>query len=257
MILAIDIGNTHIKNGIFSGDKLLHSWRMSREGNRTADEYGMTYLSFFKYLRLSLDEIEGIIVSSVVPTVDYTIEHLFQLYFPQAEPIFVGPGIKTGIRLRYNDPRELGADRICNAVAAHALYGGPCITVDFGTATTFGVISEEGDFEGGVICPGMKISLEALVHSTAQLSTVELTRPERILGKSTNHCIQSGIVFGHVGQVDAILEKLIEEIGGKKKPNLIATGGTAPLVVPASRYLDKIDTTLTLQGLRIIYERNA
>ena len=255
MILAIDIGNTNIKNGLFEGDTLLHSWRMSNDINKTADEYGMLYLSFFKYLGLSTDVVEGIIISSVVPNIDFTIEHVCQLYFPGRESIFVGPGIKTGIRLCYNDPRELGADRICNAVAAHTLYGGPCITVDFGTATSFGVISEEGDFQGGVICPGMKISLGALVNATARLSTVELARPPKILGKSAVQCIQSGIVYGHVGQVDAILEKLTEEMDWQQ-PQLIATGGMASLVVPASRYLETIDATLTLQGLRIIYQRN-
>lgn len=255
MVLVIDIGNTNIKNGLFDGQELAYSWRMSKDANKTADEYGILYSAFFQHIKVPIEDVTGIIISSVVPNIDYTIEHLCHLYFSNVSPIFVGPGIKTGIRLLYNNPRELGADRICNAVAAHELYGGPCITVDFGTASTFGALTGEGDFLGGAICPGVKISLDALVRNTERLTVVELETPPSIMGKNTIQCIQSGIIYGHAAQVDGIIERMIAEMGGEM-PTLIATGGMASLLVPHSRYLKHIDSTLTLQGLRLLYERN-
>lgn len=253
MLLALDIGNTNIKNGLYEGSTLLHSWRMSMDVNKTADEYGILYNEFFRYVNVPIDAVEGIIVSSVVPSIRYTIEHMCDLYFSIA-PLFVGPGIKTGIRLCYNDPRELGADRICNAVGAYYQYGGPVIVVDFGTATSFGVISENGDFEGGAICPGVKISLNALVENTVRLFSVELLKPPNPIGRSTVQSIQSGLLYGHVGQVDHIIEKFCENLSGE--PQMIATGGMASYIVPESRYLNTIDSTLTLCGLRKIYSLN-
>lgn len=253
MLLTLDIGNTNIKTGLFDGEKLIHSWRLSMDLNKTADEYGMLFHSFFSYIGLSTEEVTGIIVSSVVPSIRYTIEHMCSLYLP-VEPVFVGPGIKTGIRLCYNDPRELGADRICNAVGAYYKYGGPLIVVDFGTATSMSVVSASGDFEGGAICPGVKISMNALVENTVRLSTVELRKPPSPIGKSTVQCIQSGLLYGHAGQVDNIIEKFSEALGAE--PKMIATGGMASYIVAESRYLDTIDSTLTLYGLMKIYGLN-
>lgn len=259
MILTMDIGNTNIKNGLFEGSKnkkmLTHSWRMSTERDKTADELGLMMKGFFEHVGHDTQEVEGIMISSVIPSINYTIEHMCSLYFP-VPPLFVGPGIKTGMLLRYESPRELGADRICNAVAAYHIYQGPCITVDFGTATSFGVVSRAGDFLGGVICPGVKISADALVEKTAKLPKVELVKPPSIIGKNTVQCIQAGLIYGYVGQVDYILERLMAELD-EEDVKLIATGGMANLLTGESKYLREIHSTLTLEGLRILYEINA
>jgi len=255
MILTLDIGNTNIKCGLFEDGRLYRSWRMSSSREKTADELGIAMESFFAHIGRLPSEVEGIIVSSVIPSINYTIEHMCQLYFPGPKPVFVGPGVRTGINLRYENPKGLGADRICNAVAAWRLYGGPVITVDFGTATTFGAISEKGDFLGGAICPGVKISAATLIEKTAQLPKVELVKPKTVIGANTIHCIQSGIVYGYVGQVDYLIEGISRELD-MEKPRVVATGGMARLIAGESRYPIEINSTLTLQGLYMIYEMN-
>ena len=253
MLLVIDLGNTNIKCGIFKGDKLLHSWRMGTKIDRTADELGIKVVSFFNYLGMDTKEVADIIVSSVIPSINYTVEHMCRIYFGKT-PHFVGPGIKTGINILYDNPKELGSDRIVNAVAAYEKYGGPCITVDFGTATSYGAVSAQGEFLGGAICPGVKISAEALISNTAKLPRVELTMPKTVINKSTVSCMQSGLLYGYVGQVDYILRKMKAEIGGKA--TVVATGGLADVIAQQTKTIDVIDSLLTLEGLQIIYQKN-
>ncbi len=252
MILAMDVGNTNIKCGLFENNKLAHSFRISTDIDLTSDEYGISMLSFFDYLNLSPKDVEGIIASSVIPSVNYTIEHMSRQYFGR-KPMFVGPGIKTGINIKYDNPKELGTDRIVNAVAAYEMFGGPVITVDFGTATSFGAISKEGDFMGGAICPGIRISSEALTDYAARLPRVELVRPEKVICKSTVSGMQAGIIFGYVGQVKYIVEKMQQEMG---KAKVIATGGFSGLIASETDVIDEIIPTLTLIGLDKIYAKN-
>ncbi len=253
MILAMDVGNTNIKCGLFEEGKLKHSFRMATNIDLTSDQYGINMLGFFDYLKLDTDIVEGMIISSVIPSINYTIEHMARQYFGK-KPMFVGPGIKTGINIKYDNPKELGADRIVNAVAAFELFGGPVITVDFGTATSFGAISAEGDFLGGAICPGIKISSEALTDCAAKLPRIELVRPAKAIGKNTISGMQAGIVFGYVGQVKYIVERMKQELGAAK---VVATGGFSGLIASETNVMDEIIPTLTLIGLERIYEKNA
>lgn len=253
MLLVIDLGNTNIKCGIFMGDKLVHSWRMGTKIDRTADELGIKVVSFFNYLGLNTEDVEDIMVSSVIPSINYTVEHMCRIYFKK-KPYFVEPGIKTGINILYDNPKELGSDRIVNAVAAYEKYGGPCITVDFGTATSYGAVSAKGEFLGGAICPGVKISAEALISNTAKLPRVELTMPKTVINRNTVSCMQSGVLYGYVGQVDYILRKMKAELGGKA--TVVATGGLADVIAQQTKTIDIIDSLLTLEGLQIIYEKN-
>lgn len=254
MLIALDVGNTNIKTGLFEQGKLLHSWRISSSRERTADEMGIMMESFFAHVGVSLRSVEGIIVSSVIPGINYTISHMCRLYFHQ-KPMFVHADMDTGLNICYCPPRDLGADRICTAVAAHALCKKACITIDFGTATSFGAVSSAGDFLGGVICPGVKVASDALVERTAQLAKVELRQPKRVIGADTISGIQSGLVHGYVGQVDYLIERICEEMDDSDI-ELIATGGMAQLVTAESKYLKNIHPTLSLEGLRILYERN-
>ena len=253
MVLVFDIGNTNTKCGLFAGDKLAHSWRMATKLDLSSDELGVTMISFFSYLGLGPEQVEGIIISSVIPSVNYTVEHMCRMYFKKT-PSFVGHGLKTGMNILYDSPKELGSDRIVNAVAAYELYGGPCITVDFGTATSFGAVSAKGEFIGGAICPGIKISAEALTTNAAKLPKVELVKPKSIINKNTVSCMQAGILYGYVGQVDYILRKMKAELGGN--PTVVATGGLSSVIAAETAMIDKIDSLLTLQGLYIIYKKN-
>jgi type III pantothenate kinase len=253
MILAMDVGNTNIKCGLFEGGKLAHSFRMATNIDLTSDEYGINMLGFFDYLDLSPTVIEGIIASSVIPSVNYTMEHMARQYFGK-KPVFVGPGVKTGINIKYDNPKELGTDRIVNAVAAYEMFGGPVVTVDFGTATSFGAISGDGDFLGGAICPGIRIAAEALTNSAAKLPRIELARPKRAIGRSTVSGMQSGIIFGYVGQVTYIIGKFKEELG---EVRVVATGGFSELIARETDVIDHIVPTLTLIGLEKIYAKNA
>ncbi len=253
MVFVLDVGNTNIKCGLFKDDTLLNSWRMTTKLEQTSDEYGITLINFFKHLGHSTDDIQGIIISSVIPSVNYTLIHMCHIYF-NLDPMLVSPGIKTGINIKYDNPKELGADRIVNAVAAFERYGGPVIVVDFGTATTFGVINDKGDFLGGAICPGLKISAEALTLNAAKLPRVELTMPDSVIGKTTVSGMQAGLIYGFIGQVEHIIRRIKKELGTNAK--VIATGGMSYMIDGESQHFDEIDRLLTLTGLNILYHKN-
>lgn len=254
MILTMDIGNTNIKTGLFDGAELVKYWRISTNKMYTSDEYGILLTQLFAHGGVTPAQVEGIIISSVVPTINYTIDHMCNSYFGMT-PMFIAPGIKTGVNIRYENPRELGSDRIANAVAAFEEYGGPVIYIDFGTATTFGVVDEKGSFLGGSIFPGIKLASEALSSGTAKLPRFELTRPETVIGRTTLTNLQSGMYYGYVGMLEHIVNKMKQELG--KPATVIATGGMAQLLAEESRAIDHVDGLLTLKGLRLIYERNA
>ncbi|WP_374015895.1 type III pantothenate kinase [Paenibacillus thiaminolyticus] len=255
MILVIDIGNTNIVLGVYEGDKLLHNWRLSTSRQSTTDEYGVMIYNLFTMTKLSVKDIEGVILSSVVPPIMHTMEMLCKKYLNKV-PLIVGPGVKTGLNIRIENPREVGADRIVNAVAAIELYGGlkPLVVVDFGTATTFDVIDIKGNYIGGAIVPGIGISTEALYQRAAKLPRIELTKPKSVIGRNTVHSMQAGIIFGYAGQVDGIVDRITNELGAE--PTVIATGGMAELIASESRTIDTTNPLLTLEGLRLIYNRN-
>lgn len=253
MILTMDIGNTNIKTALFDGQEMVKYWRVSTNKIYSSDEYGILFMNLFQHEKVDPKAVEGICISSVVPTINFTIDHMCQNYFHKT-PMFVAPGIKTGINIKYENPRELGSDRIANAVAAYEEYGSPCIFIDFGTATTFGVIGEGGSFLGGCICPGIKLSSEALVNNTAKLPRFELTRPEHVIGRTTLTNLQSGMFYGYVGLVRNIVRKIKQELGCEA--TVVATGGMAVMIAEESHAIDKLDGLLTLKGLRLIYERN-
>ena len=254
MILTLDIGNTNIKTALFEGERMAAYWRISTNRTMTSDEYGMLMCNLFTHHNVSMKSVTGIVISSVVPTINYTIEHMCMTYFGRA-PMFVAPGIKTGIHIRYDNPKELGSDRIANAVAAYELYGGPCIYIDFGTATSFGVVSQKGEFLGGAICPGLKVTADALVDRTAKLPRFELVKPATVIGKNTITNLQSGILYGHIGLVKYLIKRMKEELGSDCK--VIATGGMAVLIREECPEITDLDGLLTLKGLRLIYDKNA
>ena len=255
MIFTMDIGNTNIKTALFEGENMVQYWRLSTNKQMSSDEYGILLANLFRHNGLDMKAVTGIIISSVAPSINFTIEHMVQNYFGLS-PMMVVPGVRTGINLKYDNPRELGSDRIANAVAAWELYGGPCIFIDFGTATTFGVMSAKGEFLGGAICPGLKLASEALVDRAAKLPRFELVKPESAIGRNTIANLQSGIISGHVGLVTYLIQKMRQEL---KAPDarVIATGGMALLVAAETDMIDVLDGTLTLKGLRLIYEKNA
>ncbi|WP_353094373.1 type III pantothenate kinase [Tissierella praeacuta] len=256
MLLVIDVGNTNIVFGVYDDKELLYDWRIATERDRTSDEYGLLFEQIFRYHGLNPREVNNVIISSVVPPLMHTLPAMSIKYFG-IDPIVVGPGVKTGMNIKYDNPREVGADRIVNAVAAYEKYGGPLIIVDFGTAITFCAVSKEGDYLGGAITPGIKISAEALFMRTAKLPKVELAKPDKVIAKNTTNSIQSGLVFGYIGMVDYIIEKMIHEMGEREDTvNIIATGGFSNLIASESKYVNNIDKMLTLEGLKIIFERN-
>ena len=254
MIFTMDVGNTNIKTALFENGEMKQYWRISTNKTYTSDEYGLILTGLFAHAGLKLDVVEGIVMSSVVPTINFTLEHMCKNYFGKT-PMMVAPGIKTGINLKYENPRELGSDRIANAVAAQAEYGGPCIFIDFGTATTFGAIDDQGTFVGGCICPGLKLTSEALVSGTAKLPRFELVRPENVISRTTVTNLQAGVIYGYIGQVDYLVRKFRKELHA---PNalVVATGGMARMVAEEDGIIDKLDGILTLKGLRLLYERN-
>jgi type III pantothenate kinase len=272
MLLALDVGNTNTVLGLFSLDagskasvaesaKLVAHWRVSTHRTQTADEYGVLFTNLFNLHGLATTQVEHIIISSVVPPVESTLLQVCESYF-HLKPLFVEPGIKTGMPVLVDNPAELGADRLVNAIAAFEKYGGPAIVVDFGTATTFDVVSAKGEYLGGIISPGLGISAGALFSRAARLGRVDIKRPPKVIGTTTVTHIQSGLYYGYIGLVDGILERMIAEIeedsrgGAVAPPKILATGGLARLIAEDSRYISTIDDMLTLDGLLLVFERN-
>ncbi|MDO4719715.1 MAG: type III pantothenate kinase [Peptostreptococcaceae bacterium] len=257
MLLVFDVGNTNIVLGAFKGKELVKSFRIGTDQSKTSDEYGIIIRQLFEYEDIFLSDIEDVIISSVVPEVMHTLEN-FTLKYCGKLPIIVGPGVKTGINIKYENPQQVGADRIVNAVAGLEKYGGPLILIDFGTATTFCAVTRKGEYLGGAIAPGIVISSEALFQRASKLPRVEIMRPKGIIGKNTTWAMQSGIVFGYAGLLENIVSKMKDEMNalGEGEGMVVATGGLASLICAETKIVDIIDKTLTLDGLRIIYERN-
>jgi type III pantothenate kinase len=253
VLLAIDVGNTQTQAGVYSGDELLHEWRISTERGATADELAADHDQILRLRGGSLGELDEMVVASVVPTLSTAYRALATKYL-RREALVIGPGVRTGVSLAIDNPHELGADRIVNAVAAHRRHGGPCIVVDFGTATTFDAVSAAGEYLGGAIAPGIETSLDALTARAARLVKVDLVAPPRAIGKSTTESMQSGIVFGTVAMVDGVVERMKDELG--HDAIVVATGGLASLVFPLSEQIDEVDPLLTLEGLRLVHELN-
>lgn len=256
MLLAIDVGNSNTVLGLFAGDRLLHDWRIRTNVDYTVDEYGMLILNLYKTAKISSkteESINGIIISCVAPSMLNILEPLCEKYF-HIKPLIVGPGVKTGMPIFYDNPKEVGADRIVNAVAAREKYKNDIIIVDFGTATTFDYVSKNGDYEGGCIAPGIVISSEALFERTAKLPRVEFSKPKTIIAKDTVSSIQAGIMYGYAGLVDGIVGRMKTETNSN--PTVVATGGLARIIAPETKTIDTVDDMLTLEGLQIIYLRN-
>lgn len=257
MVLLIDVGNTNIVLGVYENNEYITSWRISTDVKKTSDEYSIQTMQLFNNAKLNPENIEGVIISSVVPNIMYSLEHMIRKCFKK-EPIVVGPGVRTGINIKYDNPKEVGADRIVNAVAVHEIYKKPAIIIDFGTATTFCALAGNGNYLGGSICPGIRISSDALFEKAAKLPRVELENPGRVICKTTISSMQSGIIYGYIGQVEYIVKKMkMEMISlGEDEPIVIATGGLANLIAKETDAIDKVDSNLTLEGLNILFQKN-
>ena len=252
MLLVIDVGNTNTSLGVYLGSELVAHWRLTTARNRTVDEYGVHARNLFELAGLDFKTINAIAIASVVPPLNYTLKQMAEVYF-HLSPLFVDHTTVTGLQILYEPASDVGADRIVDAVAAVHKYGSPCIIVDFGTATTFNAINADGNYLGGVITPGIMISADAIFERTAKLPRVDIKRPQKVIGSSTITAMQSGLYHGYVGLVDGVLRKILGEIGGS--PRVIATGGLAPLIATGSELIELVDDTLTLEGLRLVYER--
>jgi type III pantothenate kinase len=253
LVVLVDVGNTNTVFGVYEGDELIESFRLSTDTERTADEYGSLLLPLFTRKEIDPTAAEAVVISSVVPPLHLTLDHLGRKYFGK-KPLFIEPGVRTGMPIRYDNPTEVGADRVVNAVAARERYGAPVIVVDFGTATTFDVVSAAGEYVGGIIAPGIMISAEALFAHASRLYRVDVRKPSELIGKNTAGAMQAGIYYGYIGLVDGILERLLAEIPGVK--TVVATGGQADLIAAGSKYIREVDSMLTLVGLKLIYDRN-
>ena len=254
MLLAVNVGNTNTVLGVFRGSELEHQWRVSTETERTADELAVLFAGLLDQTGLSFsNQITGVVISSVVPTSTTALRDMVNRYF-NFPPVVVEPGTRTGLSIQTDNPREVGADRIVNALAAFHRYGGPCIVIDFGTATTYDVVSDKGEFLGGAISPGVQTSNASLSRETARLPQVELNAPRSPIGRNTIEAIQSGLIYGTAGEVDGIVERIRAELGAPQA-TVIATGGLAPVVIPHCRTIDHHEPWLTLEGLRIVFER--
>ena len=252
-LLAVDAGNTNVVVGAYEGSKLLATWRTATEANKTEDELAITLDALLAREDLSLDDVDALVLGSVVPPLTMSFTRLAERYLDRPA-LVIGPGVKTGVRLRVDNPAEVGADRIANTLAAHSRYGGPAIVVDFGTTTNFDIVSAEGDFLGGAFAPGLEVSAESLFGRAARLFRVPLTPPPNAIGKNTADCLRSGIVFGYVGLVEGLLARLIAELPAT--PKVLATGGLAATIAPLARGIERVDEDLTLEGLRLLWELN-
>ncbi|MBN2853519.1 MAG: type III pantothenate kinase [Clostridia bacterium] len=259
MLLVIDVGNTNIVTGIYENEKLLNVWRITTNKERTSDEFGVFFITMFSNVNIKMSDIKDVIISSVTPHIMYSLIHAIRKFF-DCEPLLVEPGIKTGLHIKIDNPKELGADIIVNAVGAHEKYTGPLIVVDFGTATTLCAIDTKNNILGVTICPGVRVSADALTQKAAKLPNIQIVKPKKVLGKNTVDSMQAGLVYGFVGQIDFLVNKIKEEMEEqgeqKEKIRVVATGGLARLVATESTEIDEIDSMLTLDGLRIIHEKN-